>query len=252
MIYFFSDLDNTLVYSHRVTLPGECVAVEYLNNRNQSYMTKKTFDFFTESSNVFLVPTTTRTCEQYARLSETFIKFGCKYALVCNGGILLENNKIDAKWIGETKAIAGKELHSLIEAERVFHQLFPKHLIHSANEIMIYAKTDTPKFDASKLKTLLDTNALNIFFDSRKVYCIPLSINKGNAVKRFSEQMGIKYYISAGDSLPDVSMLNSSNEAIMPFEMSEIVENKHKTVANKTQIFSDFICDSLSKRLLSD
>lgn len=45
MTYFFSDLDNTLVYSHRVSLPGERIAVEYLNDHIQSYMTKKTYDF---------------------------------------------------------------------------------------------------------------------------------------------------------------------------------------------------------------
>lgn len=89
MTYFFSDLDNTLVYSHRVLLPGERIAVEYLNDHIQSYMTKKTYDFFSKSNGVFLIPATTRTCEQYARLSETFARFGCRYALVCNGGILL-------------------------------------------------------------------------------------------------------------------------------------------------------------------
>ena len=61
MTYFFSDLDNTLVYSHRVSLPGERIAVEYLNDHIQSYMTKKTYDFFSKSIGVFLIPTTTRT-----------------------------------------------------------------------------------------------------------------------------------------------------------------------------------------------
>ena len=49
MTYFFSDLDNTLVYSHRVSLPGERIAVEYLNDHIQSYMTKKTYDFLQEA-----------------------------------------------------------------------------------------------------------------------------------------------------------------------------------------------------------
>lgn len=57
MTYFFSDLDNTLVYSHRVSLPGERIAVEYLNDHIQSYMTKKTYDFFSKSNGVFLIPT---------------------------------------------------------------------------------------------------------------------------------------------------------------------------------------------------
>ena len=54
------------------------------------------------------------------RLSETFARFGCRYALVCNGGILLDNNEIDLEWLSETKRIAGDELSDLKEASELF------------------------------------------------------------------------------------------------------------------------------------
>lgn len=250
MINFFSDLDNTLVYSHRVSLPGEHVVVEHLNNRIQSYMTKKTYDFLTESDGILLIPTTTRTCEQYARLSETFAKFGCRYALVCNGGILLDNNEVDLEWIAETKAIAGDELSSLYEAEKMLLRIFPNQCIHSVSDIMVYAKTDNPASDAGRLSTALNTAGLNIYYDSRKVYCIPSSINKGNAIKRFSDRMRITWSVAAGDSAPDIPMLEATDAAILPYELSNVVENRQKYVADNSQCFSDYICDVLSGLLL--
>lgn len=247
MTYFFSDLDNTLVYSHRVSLPGERIAVEYLNDHIQSYMTKKTYDFFSKSIGVFLIPTTTRTCEQYARLSETFARFGCRYALVCNGGILLDNNEIDLEWLSETKRIAGDELSDLKEASELFLRLFQKENIHYVNDIMLYAKTDTPALDAVRLTSILNTKSLNVYFDSRKVYCIPASINKGNAMKRFSNRMGITRTIAAGDSIPDIPMLGISDLAILPYNLSNSVEHVRKNVAENSQCFSDYICDVLSE-----
>lgn len=246
MTYFFSDLDNTLVYSHRVSLPGERIAVEYLNDHIQSYMTKKTYDFFSKSNGVFLIPTTTRTCEQYARLSETFARFGCRYALVCNGGILLDNNEFDLEWLSETKRIAGDELSALNDARDIFLRFFPKESIHYANDIMLYAKTGTPALDAARLTSILNTKSLNVYYDSRKVYCIPASITKGTAMKRFSNRMGITRTIAAGDSIPDIPMLRISDLAILPYNLSNSVEHVQKYVAENSQCFSDYICDVLS------
>lgn len=246
MTYFFSDLDNTLVYSHRVSLPGERIVVEYLNDCIQSYMTKKTYDFLSESNGIFLIPTTTRTCEQYARLSETFAKFGCRYALVCNGGILLDNNEIDLEWLSETKRIAGDELSALNDARDIFLRFFPKESIHYANDIMLYAKTDTPALDAARLTSILNTKSLNVYYDSRKVYCIPASITKGTAMKRFSNRMGITRTIAAGDSIPDIPMLRISDLTILPYNLSNSVEHMQKYVAENSQCFSDYICDVLS------
>lgn len=251
MIYFFSDLDNTLVYSHRVSLPGECIVVEYLNNRIQSYMTKKTYDFFIESNEVVLIPTTTRTCEQYARLSGTFAKFGCRYALVCNGGVLLDNNEIDLEWLSETKRIAGDELSDLNKISKLFLRFFPKESIHYVSDIMLYAKTDNPASDAARLTSELNTESLNVYYDNRKVYCIPSSINKGNAIKRFANRMGITWTVAAGDSAPDIPMLNVSDLAILPSNLSNAVDHAQKFVAENSKCFSDYTCDVLSEIVLS-
>ena len=131
-------------------------------------MTKKTYDFLKKTTEILLIPTTTRTCEQYARVSDTFVEFGCRYALVCNGGLLLKDNIVDEKWMNETKEIAGKELKDLLEAECVLHQMYPDQHIHSANGIMVYFKTEIPASDADRLRAILNTNTLNIFLTVEK------------------------------------------------------------------------------------
>jgi len=246
LIYFFSDLDNTLVYSHRFPLTGERVAAEYLNGRVQSYMTKKSFDFLSGRDGLRLIPTTTRTREQYSRLSETFMKFGCRYALVCNGGILLDNNKADPRWIAGTRMIAENEIPDLREAENLIRRDFPGHTIHTADGIMLYVRTEEPALTASRLSEALDGTKLNIYYDSRKVYCIPSSINKGAALRRFAAREGISWSVAAGDSIPDVPMLEAADLALLPGGLSERIVNPQKRICAGPQCFSDFICDELS------
>lgn len=42
-IRLFCDLDHTLIYSHRVPIGLNKIAVEYLNGKEQSFMTQGTY-----------------------------------------------------------------------------------------------------------------------------------------------------------------------------------------------------------------
>ena len=252
MTDFFSDLDNTLIYSHRHKPTTESVVVEYLNGRVQSFMTKKSFDFFKNCREVRLIPTTSRTYAQYERLYNTFSKFGCKYALLCNGGILLENGRIDAEWLDETRRTAGSELLSLREAEEKIYDMLPEQHIHTAENIMLYVKNDRPAEFASRLGKILEKSDLYIYCDSHKVYCFPKSINKGNAIKRFSRRFNISETVSAGDGPQDISMLNASDTAILTPETADFINGAKKVkVWDKKQAFADYICDTLSELLVT-
>ena len=50
MTALFSDLDRTLIFSHRVELPGEKLPVELLEGRVQSYMTRRTLAYLQEAT----------------------------------------------------------------------------------------------------------------------------------------------------------------------------------------------------------
>lgn len=226
------------------------VVVEYLNGKSQSFMTKKSFDFFLNCNAVRLIPTTSRTYEQYKRLSETFSKFGCEYALLCNGGILLKNGQIDVKWLAETKRLAGSELQCLQEAEKIIRSMLPEQNIHTVENIMVYAKNDCPDTFASYLGKFFGKADIDIYYDSHKVYCFPASINKGAAIKRFSELVKTSGTVAAGDSRADLPMFDVSDIAILPSGMVGFIQNTTKRVWSEEGNFSDYICDVLSDILI--
>lgn len=57
---FFSDLDNTLIFSHRKKGVEDKIPVEYLNGKEQSYMPGELARLLTDNQEILLVPVTTR------------------------------------------------------------------------------------------------------------------------------------------------------------------------------------------------
>ena len=124
MILFCSDLDNTLIYSHRHELPADKVLAEYLDGREQSYLTHFSAESLPKLAErgIFLVPVTTLTQQQFDRIF-VFGREGivpCKYALVCNGSVLLKDGVPDEKWIAESMAVAEREFP---EVERIYGKM---------------------------------------------------------------------------------------------------------------------------------
>ena len=101
MVVFHSDLDNTLIYSYKHDIGSDKKCVEVYQNREVSFMTKKSFDLLKAvKEKVVFVPTTTRTQEQYERID---LGIGIpRLALVCNGGVLLADGREDTKWYEES------------------------------------------------------------------------------------------------------------------------------------------------------
>ena len=90
-----------------------------------------------------------------------------------------------------------------------------------------------------------------------KVYAVPKKLTKGNAVKRFIEfyknnikQDDIKAEdiktVAAGDSLFDISMLESVDQAFAPFELlAEYPHLKNIKTNSDNELFSEKILESL-------
>lgn len=85
---FHSDLDNTMIYSYKHDIGNEKRCVEIYQGREISYVTDRTHELLRQvQDRVLFVPTTTRTTEQYRRID---LGIGpVRYALTCNGGVLL-------------------------------------------------------------------------------------------------------------------------------------------------------------------
>ena len=89
-----TDLDNTLIYSYKHEIGGPKTCVEIYQGREISFMTETSHRLLGQlcsKPGVLVVPTTTRTLEQYQRID---LGIGVpEYALVCNGGVLLHQGR---------------------------------------------------------------------------------------------------------------------------------------------------------------
>lgn len=243
----FSDLDNTLIYSHRRALFENKVSVEKLKGNDQSFMTLLSYNFLANKSNVKLVPVTTRTIEQYRRLSLFTEIFNCNRALVCNGGILIENGEINQDWLTETKRLIKSESKEMNKAEEVMKLMCPESVLHNEEGILLYAKVPEPKTITSNLREIIDLSKVSVFSDDRKVYCTPYSNNKGSAVKRYSKRYGCTVDIAAGDGVADLAMLSIAKISMAPESIKKFASCDQIKLCPQEQVFSDFICLELSR-----
>ena len=99
-VLFTSDLDRTLIFSKRRMLANTCyISIEQLDDQTISYMSKTTYERLVQLHSVLdFVPVTTRSLQQYTRLSLFHYDLTPKIAIVANGGVILRNGKIDEVW----------------------------------------------------------------------------------------------------------------------------------------------------------
>ena len=241
------DLDNTLIYSYKHDIGPDKINVELYQGREISFITpttKKLLERLKEQ--VLMVPTTTRTIEQYERINLGIGPF--KYALVCNGGILLEDGQINEAWLLESKRLIADSLDAMKAGMKFLETEESRYFeIRFINELFVFTKCHEPELIIQKLKDRLDTTYVDVFDNGDKVYIVPKGLNKGAAVKRFKEFIGAERILAAGDSEFDISMLEAADIAIAPkgfkdkYKVSEdIMEMQGKDV------FADELLEKLA------
>lgn len=219
---FFSDLDNTLIYSYQHEIGEAKRCVEIYQGREISFMTEKTYEYFCQAKEKFLiVPVTTRTIEQYKRIELGFGAF--PYALVCNGGILLKEGREEESWHkdslamileSETELLKGEEL-LLQDPDRCFE-------VRNVRKLFLFTKSSHPARTMAYIQGSMDTRTVDVLSNGAKVYIIPKRLNKGEALRRFKEKMNLKMAAAAGDSIFDISMLQQADLAIAPKELWQL------------------------------
>ncbi|MBE5870417.1 MAG: hypothetical protein E7294_04055 [Lachnospiraceae bacterium] len=231
MITLFSDLDHTMFFSHRVFLNEEKLPAEYLNGKEQSYIPAELYTTLKQyKDRLSLVPVTTRTIEQFHRLFLLRKDLHCRYALVCNGGILLENGQPRKDWYQETLKLSNAQNPEVAKAFSIAENRFLQARLHFPEPFFFYAACEDVQTLYDTFQNELDTNLVYIGKDSRKVYVIASSVSKGTAVKRFAGQFGTDRIMVAGDSEFDLSMLEYGEPAFLPKELSEKLSNPKKRI----------------------
>lgn len=234
MIVFHTDLDNTLIYSYKHDIGRDKRCVEVYHGQELSFVTQGTHRLLHKLSEwkqqVLIVPTTTRTTEQYLRIDLGV--GGFPYALVCNGGVLLAagtdddiaaGNAVvreDKKWYRDSLEMIQDSMGELRRAMKLLDQE-PRRTfeLRFIRDLFVFTKCKDSGTVVGDLKKVLDAEVVDVFSKGAKVYVVPRVLSKGNAVSRFRKYIGAGYVIAAGDGEFDVSMLEAADLGLAPAEL---------------------------------
>ena len=246
MIIFNTDLDNTIIYSYKHDIGADKICAEVYQGREISFITKRTSELLMEVNGaVELVPTTTRTLEQYERID---LGIGTPhYALVCNGGVLLIDGKEDEQWYRESYSLVEDCQPELQKAEALLAQDKNRSFeIRNIRSLFIFTKSSEPELSVKLMKESLDTDLMDVFSNGVKVYAVPKALSKGHAVKRLRERLGAELVIAAGDSEFDVPLLNAADVAIAPHDFPEFERlTAIPHISRADELFSEFVLETV-------
>ncbi len=243
---FFTDLDNTIIFSQKKAAKGS-ICVEYKDGQPLTFMTQKTIGLYKElSEKIMVVPVTTRSTEQFMRIK--YIN-DSKYAIVSNGAKLLINGKEDTKWTEYYISYSQSFKKLFLKCKSILENNFANCRVRMSDGVFLYSRLDENVHKAFNL--LYETcmfEDVNISESHGKIYVIPKKIGKDIAVKRFCRNYNINdKIISAGDSLMDLNMLLASD---ITFAVKGELENPLRDKRGVTFVpsinTSDFILNSIS------
>lgn len=225
---FASDLDQTLIYSHKTFISKEVDEqirpVERLDDRFISYMTQNALSALKKiTQRVLFVPVTTRTKLQYQRINFLAYDITYQYAVTSNGGTIFSEGVEDQDWSqfirsGRDKCLAvGDLIHRFDE---IAH---PSWVIKDsgklADDLFYYCLIEREKIPVTELaafKIWANENNWELSVQGRKLYLVPLNINKKAAIQFIKEKEGMSCVVAAGDSLLDLEMLKAADLAFAP------------------------------------
>ncbi|KAA0948521.1 haloacid dehalogenase [Sporosarcina sp. ANT_H38] len=258
---FASDLDGTLVYSHRrlaeETLNVSIRNVEVFNGREISFMTEKAIALLRDLSNeMMFVPVTTRTVEQYNRISLFREEIRPTYVITSNGGVVHKNGKVDMHWQDYIRTKINRSVASVKDVKRRIEEIAGASQLESirvVDEFFVYLIIKPPLSpERFKDYTRLAAEIGWVFsVQGRKVYFIPSFINKWDAVDYVSKKEGKKTVYTAGDSNLDVCLIQQAEFGLIPRHGEAAVNFGHLGLTQKTGILAseEIIETILSKRL---
>lgn len=225
-----SDLDRTIIYSAAAldlrgpddALP-RLLCVELYRGRPLSYVTEtaaRLLESLAAAAAAALVPTTTRTPEQYRRVH--LLDKPAPYAICANGGHVLVDGVDDEDWAAVVRArilasvgAALAEVHehlTLVSGEFVTN-------LRIAADLFSYAVVDRSALPAGWVEDLTGWCAergWQTSLQGRKVYCIPAGLTKAAAAAEVARRLDADRLLAAGDSLLDTELLEAADTAIRP------------------------------------
>lgn len=219
------DLDQTVVYSRRSAgEAGPSLVVEHLDGEALSSMTVGAHRAYAAlAARHRVVPVTTRTVAQYARIE---LPVPAPHAVCANGGVLLVSGRPDPEWAGWVATVVAASA-PLSEVEPLLRAVEGEHwvrLVRAAENVFCYlvahVRSEMPAGWVSGLTTQLAALGWAVSVQGRKVYAVPAGLSKAAAVQRLAGLLGTEVLLAAGDSLLDRGLLElaaaSGGAAVRP------------------------------------
>lgn len=227
---FASDLDRTLIYSRRSFLLGkhDCLPpirlIETIGEKEISFMTERAISMLGQlTQQLSFVPVTTRTTEQYQRITLFQKQLTPQYAVVSNGGIILHDGKPLTEWTCIVKQRVSQHASPFADILKRLEELQPERFLRSPlrfmDQLFYSARINPeslPQDELPSFREWLKKEGWNLSIQGRKIYFIPSVVNKWDGVSFVKEQLGAKQVIAAGDSLLDLDMITQANYGIAP------------------------------------
>jgi hypothetical protein len=231
-----SDLDRTLIYSAAALGEGDhdpasgaaaalrCVVYQ---GGPLSYLTQTAAERLELlATTALMVPTTTRTPEQYAMVR---LPGGPhRFAICANGGHLLVDGGIDGDWAEQvrTRTAGGATTAEVVAHLAAVRGDFVAKL-RVASGLFCYLVVDRAGLPARWLEDLTGWCSERGWITSlqgRKVYCLPRVLTKSAAAIEVARRTGAVALLAAGDSLLDGELLETADAAIRPAhgELAEV------------------------------
>ena len=214
-----TDLDRTVIYSHRVTSEYpiskevESVTVEVKDGMEIGFTSKKMVNWLKNDTRAVIVANTARSLMEVERIN---ISQYFDYIIAANGGGILHKGKVLSDWEDYLKR---EEIQDdLINVHTDIAQLKsssykPKIIDRS----YVFSKVDNFSLADEELDNLRKKYTDFRFVRERnKVYAIPNRVSKLQAMKWLENYLSKEFIIAAGDSNNDIEMLNYARVRIVP------------------------------------
>jgi hypothetical protein len=224
------DLDGTLIYSSsalqrdgpRQHRSGPLVCVEYYRNQPWSYLSARAAHHAAAlARTALLVPATTRTPHQYARVQLPGV--APRYAVCSNGAHLVRGGVPDPEWHREIRRQVTASAAPLPEVrahlQHALHRNWPT-TVRVAEQMFLYLVTShgwsLPTDWINDLTHWVRARGWELSATGRKVHLVPAALTKSAAITELAHRTGAGLVLAAGDSLLDIDMLRHADAAIHP------------------------------------
>lgn len=171
---------------------------------------------------VMFMPVTTRTIEQYRRITVFQTELVPAYAVTSNGGNIIVGGEVDREWNRRIHEQVRRDGAHAEEARQVFGQVLDEDWVVNERfcDELFYAfmieRDRMPLEQVLEKARIMREMGWEVSIQGRKIYLVPAAVNKQAAVEHIRNLTNGGAVVASGDSLLDRCLLDYADYAIAP------------------------------------